>query len=77
VQLAVEIDLLRLDGRWGESVTLEAFWTVRGEGAMLQRSSRIAEPLGGRDYAELAAAMSRALATLAREIAAAAASLGS
>lgn len=79
VQLAVEIDVLRFDGRWGESVTLEAFWTVRAEGATLQRSSHIAEPLGGRDYAELAAAMSRALATLAHEIAdaASAASIGS
>jgi uncharacterized lipoprotein YmbA len=69
VELAVELDVLRFDGRWGDSVTLEALYRVQARGVSLQRSARIAEPLAGRDYAELARAMSRALARLASEIA--------
>jgi uncharacterized lipoprotein YmbA len=76
VELEVELDLLRFDGRWGESVTLEVLYRLRRADASLERLAHIEEPLAGRDYAELAQAMSRALATLARQIADSAAAAG-
>jgi uncharacterized lipoprotein YmbA len=69
VQVEVEIDLLRFDGTLGDVVTLDAHWRMRSGGAPVQRASYISEPIEGDGYARLAAAMSRALASLAREIA--------
>jgi uncharacterized lipoprotein YmbA len=76
VELSVDLDLLRFDGSRGGSVRLEAVYRLRGPGGILERSTAIEEPSDGRGYTELAAAMSRALASLAREIADAAATLG-
>lgn len=69
VELVVEIDLLRFEGDWDAGVTLEAFFGLRGEGLSLRRFAHVEEPIAGRDHAALAEAMSRALATFARQIA--------
>lgn len=69
VQVAVEVDVLRFDGPLGGPVTLEVRWTLRAGGESVQHASHITEVGDGGGYAEQAAAMSRALATLAREIA--------
>jgi uncharacterized lipoprotein YmbA len=68
----VVVEILRLDGRLGESAILVARWSVlAGPEKRLLRAQRssITEPVTGGDYAALAAAQSRALATLSREIA--------
>lgn len=69
VELAVEVDVTRFDGEPGGAVVLEAWWRLRGEDALLQRGSRIVEEAQGPGFDALAAAMSRALATLSRHIA--------
>jgi uncharacterized lipoprotein YmbA len=69
VQVAVEVDVLRFDGPLGGPVALEARWTLRTGREAVQHASHITEAGNGGGYAEQAAAMSRALATLAREIA--------
>jgi uncharacterized lipoprotein YmbA len=69
VELAVEVDVVRFDGRRGEAVVLEAHWRLRSEDALVQRVSRIEEATQDDGYAELASAMSRALSTLSAEIA--------
>ncbi|MCL6621202.1 MAG: PqiC family protein [Syntrophobacterales bacterium] len=68
----VVVEILRLDGRLGESAILVARWSVlAGPEKRLLRAQRssITEPVTGGDYAALAAAQSRALAGLSREIA--------
>jgi uncharacterized lipoprotein YmbA len=70
----VGIDLMRFEGTMRESVTLAARWSVNREEdkkILAARESNIREPVGGQDYDALVGAMSRALATLSREIAAA------
>ena len=70
----VGIDVSRFEGTIGESVTLAAQWSVSREGdkkILVARESIVKEPVEGQDYDALVAAMSRALAGLSREIAAA------
>ena len=70
----VRFEVLRFDGTIGESVFLAARWSVsRGEGkeVLSVSETNIREPVGRPDYEALVEAMSRALATLGREIAAA------
>ena len=74
VEYRVGVDVTRFEGDIGKSVLLVARWSVSGaeEGKVPSaRESNIREPLEGPDYDALVAAMSRALATLSREIAAA------
>ncbi|MEI7636385.1 MAG: PqiC family protein [Syntrophus sp. (in: bacteria)] len=71
----ITVDILRLDGVLGKTVILKANWAIleeSGTKTILVRRSDISEPVNGGDYASLAAALSRALGTLSREIAAAA-----
>ncbi|MFA6411337.1 MAG: PqiC family protein [Syntrophales bacterium] len=70
----ITVDVLRLDGVLGKSVVLKANWAIleeSGTKTILVRRSDISEPVSGGDYASFAAALSRALGTLSREIAAA------
>jgi uncharacterized lipoprotein YmbA len=63
----------RFDGRLGESVWLNASWTLRDprhKKTLAVKNSVIQEKIAGPGYAELVSAQSRALAALSREIAA-------
>ncbi|MCK9196611.1 MAG: PqiC family protein [Syntrophales bacterium] len=71
----ITVDILRLDGVLGKTVILKANWAIleeSGTKTILVRRSDISEPVNGGDYASFVAALSRALGTLSREIAAAA-----
>lgn len=69
----IVIDVLRFESEPGKAATLDALWTVSStkDGQSLRRRTTIAEPAHGGDYADLAAAHSRALGQLSAEIAAA------
>jgi uncharacterized protein len=70
----ITVDILRLDGVLGKTVILKANWAIMGENGtktILVRRSDVSEPVNGGDYASFVAALSRALGTLCREIAAA------
>ena len=67
----IRLNVERFDGRLGHSVSLDVRWSVTGrvgKDIVIQTSS-IEEPLSTADYEGLVAAMSRAIATLSREIA--------
>lgn len=68
----VPVTLVRLDGAPGGEVVLEATWGVIPRGAAraeVVRRTAVREPVPGADHAALVAAHSRALGTLAHEIA--------
>ena len=69
----VAVTFNRLDGRLGDSVWLNAAWTIRDQKhkkTLTVKSSILQEKVLGPGYAELVSAQSRALGTLSREIAA-------
>lgn len=70
-QVRVLVDVQRFESLPGQSVTIEALWSVRrGAESEAQRGhSLVSEPAGAPDYEALAAAHSRALAALSRDIA--------
>jgi uncharacterized lipoprotein YmbA len=67
----VLIDIQRFDSTLGESVTIDALWTVRrtSDGALRTGRSTARESSSGGTYEAVVAAHSRALATISREIA--------
>lgn len=68
----VALEVVRCDGRLGDSATLEARWSVFGgpeKKLLTMRRSSIHEPVLGPDYAALVAAQSRAVGKLSQEIA--------
>jgi uncharacterized lipoprotein YmbA len=65
----VAIDVRRLDGPPGGPLVLEAHWRVRREGGVIERVTHVEEPLADTGFDALAAAGSRALLTLSKEIA--------
>ena len=67
----VLVDVQRFDSTLGESVTIDALWTIRraSDGALRTGRSTAREPNGGGSYDAVVAAHSRALATVSREIA--------
>jgi len=70
----VGVDVTRFEGTIGESIILAARWFVSREEdrkILSARESIVKEPVEGQDYDALVGAMSRALAGLSREIAAA------
>jgi uncharacterized lipoprotein YmbA len=70
----VGIDVTRFEGTIGESVVLAAQWSVYREEdrkILSARESNVKELVEGQEYDALVGAMSRALAALSREIAAA------
>ena len=69
----VAVTLNRFDGRLGDSVGLNAAWTIRDQKhkkTLAVKTSILQEKISGPGYAELVAAQSRALGALCREIAA-------
>jgi uncharacterized lipoprotein YmbA len=69
----VGVDLQRFDFSPGEGAAVDALWTVRGEKDAASRTGRSAarEPAAGAGFEAMAAAQSRALDKVARDIAAA------
>jgi uncharacterized lipoprotein YmbA len=68
----VALEVVRCDGRLGDSATLEARWSVFDgpeKKLLTMRRSSIHEPVTGPGYPALVAAQSRAVAKLSREIA--------
>jgi uncharacterized protein len=72
IDYQIAVDVIRLDGRLGDSAWLEARWSILKwpEKKLLKiKRSTIREPVTGADYAALVAAQSRAVAKLSQEIA--------
>ena len=72
IDYQVIMDIVRCDGRLGDTVWLDARWSIlQGPEKKLLKMSRssIREPVGGVDYSALVAAQSRAIAKLSQEIA--------
>lgn len=70
----ITVDIIRLDGVLGKTVIMKANWAILAENGtktIMVRRSDISEPVNGGDYDSFVAAMSRAMGTLSREIAAA------
>jgi len=68
----IQMEVLRLDGNLGGSVSLEAWWVVLsgdGKSMLLAKKSSFTEAVGGKDFKSLVAGESRALEKLSREIA--------
>lgn len=67
----VLVDIQRFDSTMGESVTIDALWTVKraSDGALRTGRSTALESSSGGTYEAVVAAHSRALATISREIA--------
>ena len=66
------LDVQRFDARPGDAVTVEIAWTLRrasDPASAKSGRSTAREPFGAGDYGALAAAASRALATISRDIA--------
>ena len=77
VRYHVLVDVSRFEGAPGGDVVLDARWRIMGDDRkeLVARRSVVTEAVGGSGYPAIAAAMSRALATLSRQIAAAVGSL--
>lgn len=72
IDYQIILDIVRCDGRLGDTVWLDARWSIlQGPEKKLLKMSRssIREPVGGGDYSALVAAQSRAIAKLSQEIA--------
>jgi uncharacterized protein len=67
----VLVDIQRFDSTMGESVAIDALWTVKrvSDGVLRTGRSTARESSSGGSYDAVAAAHSRALATISREIA--------
>jgi len=69
--IQVIVDVRRFDSAPGAGVTIDAFWTVRRKAGETPQTgqSLVREPVSGADFDALAAAHSRALAQVSRDIA--------
>jgi len=67
----VLVDIQHFDSMVGQTVTIDALWTVRRASGGEPRTGRslAREPIGGDGYDALVAAHGRALATVSREVA--------
>lgn len=68
----IQMEVLRLDGNLGGSVSLEAWWVVLsgdGKSMLLAKKSSFTEAVGGKDFKSLVAAESRTVGRLSAEIA--------
>jgi uncharacterized lipoprotein YmbA len=72
-QVQVVVDVTRFEGVTGKEVVLNARWRILGSDGteLVVRQAAITEATGGAGYDALVAAMSRALSTLSRDVAAA------
>jgi uncharacterized lipoprotein YmbA len=66
----VLVDVQRFDGTPGESVKIDALWSVRHSGGVTTRTGRsvVNEKVAGESYDALVAAYGRALAAVSRDI---------
>lgn len=65
----VRVDVMRFESAPGDSVMIDALWTVRPPGkAAVTGRSVVREPVQGHGYDALVAAHDRALATVSRDI---------
>jgi uncharacterized lipoprotein YmbA len=72
IKYRVTIDVMRIELSPGGPVSLRAQWTIVNEetkSLVLAREANISETASGGDFAGMVAALSRALATLSRDIA--------
>lgn len=69
LDLELELDVWRFDGPQEGPVELEAHWRVRGAAGVVERTTRLREPVEGGGYGARVTAMSRALRELSREVA--------
>jgi uncharacterized protein len=69
----VVVNVIQFLGQPGDDVSLVALWGLLGKQGqeLVSKKSSFREPTGGQDYEALAAAMSRAVAALSRDISAA------
>jgi uncharacterized protein len=69
----VVVNVIQFLGQPGGDVSLVALWSLLGKQGqeLVSKKSSFREPTGGQDYEALAAAMSRTVAALSRDIAAA------
>ena len=67
--IRVEVEVLKMDGALGGSVSLEAWWSVAHEKERISRKATYTEAIGSQSYDALVQAESRALANLSRDIA--------
>jgi uncharacterized lipoprotein YmbA len=69
----IYVDVTRMDGKLGESAVLDVSWTIMGsaekKGVLVMERSSYKESAGGPDHGDYAAAQSRNVASLSREIA--------
>ena len=73
LQHRVTVDVTRFDATPGDSVWLKAQWTIYGQDGKtvaMARETNVKEPVNGRDYTSIVEAMSRALGSLSKDIAA-------
>lgn len=69
-EVQVLADVRRFESRLGEGVVIEVLWGIQRKGAAVRTGQTLAtEATDGADYNQLAAAHSRALAKVSREIA--------
>jgi uncharacterized lipoprotein YmbA len=74
IDYQVVVEVTQFLGEPGGQVSLAAFWRIvgaNGRDVLVSRATRYSEPVGGRGYDALATAMSRTVATLSQDIAAA------
>lgn len=72
IEYRVTIDVMRIELSPAGPVSLRAQWTVVNEetkSLVMAREANISETAGGRDFAGMVAALSRAIATLSSDIA--------
>lgn len=70
----VVVNVIQFLGQPGGDVSLVALWSLlgtQGQEVLVSKKSSFREPTGGQDYEALATAMSRTVAALSRDIAAA------
>jgi uncharacterized protein len=74
IDYQVVVEVIQFLGEPGGQVSLAALWRIvgaNGRDVLISRATRYSEPVGGREYDALAAAMSRTVAALSQDIAAA------
>jgi uncharacterized lipoprotein YmbA len=80
IEYQVVVEVTKFLGEPGGQASLEARWSVlgkNGQEVLVRKKSSFTEPIGGEDYQALAAAMSRMVAGLSRDIAASITTLAS
>ena len=69
----IYVDVIRMDGKLGESAVLDVSWTIMGgaekKGVLVMERSSYKEPAGGQDHEDFVAAQSRNVGTLSRDVA--------